>query len=113
MDEAFQRYVQTIAPEHRPLFNRVHRLVREACPEAEVALSYDMPTYRLGRNRLYLGTWKHGLSIYGWRNGRDSGFAARHPEFVSGKGTIRLTAADAAAISDDELRDLAGAVLRG
>jgi uncharacterized protein YdhG (YjbR/CyaY superfamily) len=112
VDEGFQRYVEAIAPEHRPLFDRVHRLVLDACPEADVALSYAMPTYRIGRSRLYVGTWKHGLSIYGWRDGRDAGFTARHPDLVSGKGTIRLTAQDAAAISDDELRDLARAALR-
>jgi uncharacterized protein YdhG (YjbR/CyaY superfamily) len=113
MGEGFEGYVETIAPEHRPLFDRVHRLVLDACPEAEVGLSYDMPTYRIGRGRLHVATWKHGLSIYGCRDGRDGGFAARHPELVSGKGTIQLTAEDAAAVTDDELRDLARAALRG
>jgi hypothetical protein len=54
---------------------------------------------------------KHGLSIYGWGDGRDGGFAARHPEFKSGRGTIRLRPEDAAGIRDDEFRDLVRAVL--
>ena len=51
------------------------------------------------------------MSIYGWQEGRDAGFTARHPELKTGKGTIRLRPETAAAIPDDELRDLARAAL--
>jgi hypothetical protein len=75
-----------------------------------VVLSYKMPTYVVGERRLHVGAWQHGVSIYGWEPGRDAGFAARHPELDSGKGTLRLTHAAAAAVPDDELRDLLRAV---
>ena len=111
MDEAVRTYIDAIPPEHRPLFDRLHRLVLEARPGAAVVLSYKMPTYKLGGRRLHLAAWKHGVSIYGWEEGRDSGFAARHPELKTGKGTIRLRPDDAVTITDEELRDLARAVL--
>jgi hypothetical protein len=72
MDDALRAYIEAITAEHRPLFDRLHRLILEARPDATVGLSYDMPTYKAGRNRLYLGAWKHGLSIYGWQQGRDA-----------------------------------------
>ena len=106
-----QAYIEAITPEHRPLFDRLHRLILEARPDATVVLSYDMPTYKAGRNRLYLGAWKHGLSIYGWQRGRDAGFTDRHPELLSSKGTIKLRPGDAATLDDDELRDLFRTVL--
>ena len=111
MDDAVRAYVEAIAPEHRALFDRLHRLVLEAHPDAAVVLSYQMPTYKVGRQRLFLGVWKHGVSVYGWQEGRDAGFSERHPELKSGKGTVRLRPADAAGIPDDELRDLARAAL--
>ncbi|WP_035791773.1 iron chaperone [Kitasatospora mediocidica] len=111
MDRETQDYINGIAADHRPLFDRLHRLILEAHPEAEVGLSYGMPTYKVGRRRLYVGVWAHGVSLYGWRHGRDTGFAARHPEFTAGKATIRLRPDDAAAIPDDELRDLVRAAL--
>jgi hypothetical protein len=49
--------------------------------------------------------------IYGWQEGRDGGFSARHPELRTSKGTIRLRSEDAAAIGDEELRELARAAL--
>ncbi|MGE5136289.1 MAG: iron chaperone [Gemmatimonadota bacterium] len=112
MDEDVRRYRDEMDSGHRPLFDRVHQLVMAACPDATVALSYGMPTYRIGRRRLNVGAWKHGLSIYA-SPGRDGGFSARHPGLAAGKGTIRLSPADAASIPDAELQDLIRAALLG
>jgi uncharacterized protein YdhG (YjbR/CyaY superfamily) len=111
MDDAVRDYVDAIAPEHRPLFDRLHRLILEVHPDASVVLSYQIPTYKVGRNRLYLGVWTHGVSIYGWGRGRDAGFTGRHPELLTGQGTIQLRPDAAAGISDDELRDVVRAAL--
>jgi uncharacterized protein YdhG (YjbR/CyaY superfamily) len=111
MDRAVKAYVDAIAPEHRPLFDRIERLVLEVHPEAEVVLSYKIPTYVVGRRRLFVGVWKHGLSVYGWDQGCDAGFIARHPELKTSKGTIQLRPKDAAGITDEELRDLVHAAL--
>ena len=113
MDEAVQSYIEQIAPEHRSLFDRIHALVLEVRPDAEVVLSYRMPTYKAGKHRLYVGVWKHGLSIYGWKGQEGEEFLARHPQLRTSKGTIQLRTEEAAAISDDEFRDLARAALDG
>ncbi len=111
MDEGVRAYIEAIEPERRPLFERLHALVLETHPEAEVALSYDMPGYRVGSRRLNLGAWRHGVSVYGWRKDNDGGFAAQHPELSSGKSTIRIRRRDAEGISDDEFRGLLGGAL--
>ncbi len=106
-----QDYIDAITPENRPLFNRLHLLILQMHPDAAVVLSYQIPTYKAGRRRLYLGAWKHGVSLYGWQQGRDAGFTTRHPELKTGKGTIQLRPEDAAGIPDDEFRDLVRAAL--
>lgn len=111
MDPAVVEYIEAIPGPSRPLFERIHQLVLEACPEAEVALSYKMPAYRCGERRLYVGVWKHGISLYGWGADRDGGFSARHPELMSGRATLRLRPADAGRVSDGEIRELARATL--
>lgn len=111
MDQAAQDYIDAIPAERRPLFDRLDRLIHEVHPDVQVAFSYKMPTYVVGRCRLYVGVWKHGLSIYGWQEGRDAGFAARHPELTNDKGTMRLETLAAARIPDDELRDFVRATL--
>ncbi|MBV9379966.1 MAG: DUF1801 domain-containing protein [Streptosporangiaceae bacterium] len=111
MDEAVRDYVDGIPPEHRPLFDRIHRLILEAHPDATVTLSYKMPCYKVGPRRLFLATWKHGVSIYGWRQDQDGGFVARHPELKTSTGTMQLRPEDAAAIPDDEFLALVQAAL--
>jgi uncharacterized protein YdhG (YjbR/CyaY superfamily) len=111
VDQAVQDYIDAIPPEHRPLFDRLHQLILQARPDAAVVLSYQMPTYKAGRRRLFLGVWKHGVSLYGWQEGRDGGFTSRHPELKTSKGTIQLRPEDAADLPDDEFRDLARSAL--
>ncbi len=111
VDRAVSDYIDQIAPEHRQLFGRLHRLILAAYPDVTVVLSYKMPTYKVGRRRLYLGAWQHGLSLYGWPQELGAEFAARHPGVQTSKGTIRLRPEDAAAIPDDELLGLIGAAL--
>jgi uncharacterized protein YdhG (YjbR/CyaY superfamily) len=111
VDEAVREYIDAIPSEHRALFDRLHRLILEAHPEATVALSYGIPAYRAGRRRVFVGAWKHGLSVYGWHADHDAGFSARHPEFLASKATIRLRPQDATGLGDDELRDFLRATL--
>ncbi len=111
VDEDVQRYVAGIAGEHRELFDRVNRLVLGSYPEAVVKLSYRIPSYWVGKRRLYVGVWKHGLSVYGWPQGREADFTARHPDLKTSKGTIQIRPRDAGGISDGELLDLVHAAL--
>ena len=110
MDEAVSRYRDEMDGEYRTMFDRLHRLMVTACPDAELVLSYGMPTFRIGRRRLNVGVWQHGLSLYVSPN-RDGGFSARHPALAAGKSTIKLRPADAAAIEDAEFQDLFRAAL--
>src|SRR5580698_11087382 len=110
VDDAVRRYRDQMDGGRRLLFDRLHRLIMATCPDAEVVWSYGMPTYRLGRRRLNVAAWKHGLSVYVSPR-RDGGFSARHPELAAGKGTIRLRPGDATHIPDGELADLVRAAL--
>jgi uncharacterized protein YdhG (YjbR/CyaY superfamily) len=110
-DATVQAYVEAIDPMNRTLCDRVDHLIRAAFPDVSVVLSYKMPTYVVGSHRLYVGAWKHGISLYGWSADRDGGFTTRHPELLAAKGTIRLRPQDAERITDDELRAFVVAVL--
>jgi hypothetical protein len=111
VDEAVRGYIDGVTAEHRPLFDRIHGLILRTHPDVAVVLSYRIPTYKLGGRRLYLGVWKHGVSIYGWQQDQDGGFVARHPDLKTSTGTIRLRPEDAAGISDEEFVELVRAAL--
>ncbi|MET7737056.1 DUF1801 domain-containing protein [Streptomyces sp. NPDC005402] len=111
MNAEAQTYIDAIAPEHRPLFDRVHRLILAAYPEADVVLAYGMPTYRVGARGLHVGVWRHGVSLYGWDQDAGADLLARHPELLSGRGTIRLRSQEALDVTDEELGALVRASL--
>ncbi|MET0628231.1 MAG: DUF1801 domain-containing protein [Acidimicrobiia bacterium] len=111
MDQEARDYIDAIAPERRPLFDRLDGLIRETYPDADLTWSYKMPTYVVGARRIHLAAWKHGISIYGWQADRDAGFTQRHPELVTGKGTLQLRVDAADAIPDAELLAFFGAAL--
>ncbi len=111
MDRQVTEYMEHVPSEHRPLFDRVHRLILEACPDADVTFAYNMPTYRLGKRRLHVAAWGHGISIYGWKARGDGGFTRRYPQTRTSTGTIRLRMNQAATIADGEIRELARAAL--
>ncbi len=113
MDEDVRRYVDQIAGEHRELFDRMNGLILGAYPDAVVRLSYKLPSYWRGRRKLYVGVWKHGLSVYGWPQGSEEALVGRHPELKTSKGTIQIRPRDAAGISDGELLELVHAALGG
>ncbi|MCY7372154.1 MAG: hypothetical protein LH461_00390 [Spirochaetaceae bacterium] len=53
MKDAARDFVAAIDADRRPLFDRVHRLVLEAHPDAELVLSYKMATIVVGRFQLH------------------------------------------------------------
>jgi len=110
MDDAVRDYIDAIDPAYRPLFDRLHRLILEVRPDAEVVLSYKMPTYKAGRRRFHVGVWRHGVSLYGWGQ-QAAAFTARHPRLRTSTGTLQVRPDDAANITDDEFRDLIRAAL--
>jgi uncharacterized protein YdhG (YjbR/CyaY superfamily) len=103
LDLAVQGYIDAIPPEHRPLFDRLHKLILGLYPEVTVALSYRMPTYKVGKGRLHIGSWKHGVSLYGWKQAGADAFIASHPGLKTSKGTIQLRPEDSAGLTDVEL----------
>ena len=104
--DPLQAYVDGIASEYRPLFDRIDRLTHALHPEATVSISYGMPTYRVGKRRLNVGVWKHGVSIYGWKQNSPAAFLSHHPELVTSTGTIRLTPDDGVALTDEEIGEV-------
>ena len=111
MQDDVAAYIDAIDAEHRPLFDRVHRLVMEVHPEARVVLpTRCRPTWQATAS-CTLASRKHGLSFYGWGHGSDGGLVARHPHLDNGKGTLRLPLTEAVHISDDELRAFLAAAL--
>jgi uncharacterized protein YdhG (YjbR/CyaY superfamily) len=82
---AFPRPVQAV-------LERVRSTIRKAVPDAEEAISYQIPTFTLnGRYVLYFAGWKRHYALYPSTDPLAVAFKEElAPYEVSGKGTIRF-----------------------
>jgi uncharacterized protein YdhG (YjbR/CyaY superfamily) len=91
MDPAVQQYIDAIPDGHRPLFDHLQSLILELYPDAEIRISYQIPTYKVGRGRVYLGLWKNGVSLHAVDV---KTFKQRHPSIKTGKGSLNFKLTD-------------------
>jgi uncharacterized protein YdhG (YjbR/CyaY superfamily) len=70
---------------------RVRSAIRKALPEAEEAISYQIPAYKdHGRAVLYFAAWKEHYSIYPAGERLTAAFEKELAPYQLGKGTIRF-----------------------
>ncbi|MGH9941036.1 MAG: iron chaperone [Pyrinomonadaceae bacterium] len=94
MNEEVRRYLDAVPEERKPLFDQLHALIMELYPNAEVVLSYQVPTYRAKSGWVALGVWKEGVSLYTNGLHHIAEFKAKYPAIKTGKGSINFKASD-------------------
>jgi uncharacterized protein YdhG (YjbR/CyaY superfamily) len=83
-------YLDSLRPDVREVLERVRRTIREAVPEAEEKISYQIPTVTLnGRYLVYFAAWKRHLAVYPVPGGDDA-FEAEIAPYRAAKGTLRF-----------------------
>ena len=107
MPPEVQAYIDGIPPGHRPLFERLHRLILTAHPGAQVTLSYKDARLQGREPAPVRRRLEHGILVCGWQKDRDGGFTSRHPELVTSKATLQPRDGDAPGISDEDFLGLA------
>ena len=104
MDEAVRRYIDAIPAKQKPLFDRLQSLVLDLYPDAEVVLSYQVPTYKARGERVSLGLWKDGVSLYTTDPRHIEPFTSKHPTVKSGKASLNFRLTDE--LPEQDLREV-------
>jgi uncharacterized protein YdhG (YjbR/CyaY superfamily) len=94
MDEAVERYLDAIPAEQKPLFDRLQSLILGLYPEAEIVISYQIPTYKARGGRVSLGLWKNGVSLYTTDPQYIERFRSEHPTIKAGKASLNFKLSD-------------------
>ena len=79
---AFPKNVQTILQELR-------QAVRDAAPQAEEAISYQMPAFKLNGNLVYFAAFKNHIGFFPTSSAMEV-FKKEVKEYKTGKGTLRF-----------------------
>jgi uncharacterized protein YdhG (YjbR/CyaY superfamily) len=57
-------YITTFPPEVQTILNLMRETVKKAAPNAEEAISYGMPLYKLQGRLVYFGAHTHHMGLY-------------------------------------------------
>jgi uncharacterized protein YdhG (YjbR/CyaY superfamily) len=83
-------YIGSFPSQVREVLERVRRTLRDAVPDADEKISYQIPTITLhGRYLVYFAAWKHHLAVYPVPGG-DEEFEAEIAPHRAAKGTLRF-----------------------
>ena len=83
-------YFNALPADRRPLVVALHGLITKLCPEAEISMSWGMPTYREGDGWVSLANQKYYVSLYTCDARHLATFKVRHPEIRTGKACINF-----------------------
>lgn len=83
-------YISNFPEETQRVLNQIQEIIREAAPEAEETISYQIPTFKLnGKYFIYFAGWKSHVSLYPIPEG-DNEFQKEITPYVAGKGTLKF-----------------------
>lgn len=83
-------YIASFPPDVQALLQAIRETIRDAAPDAEEAISYQIPTFMLnGRYLVYFAAYKKHIGVYPVPVG-DSELSEALSGYTTGKGTARF-----------------------
>ncbi len=100
-----REYIDALDPSHRRLFDQLHDLILSVVPFAELAMSYQIPLYKVGRHHVGLNAGRTGgVTLTTTSPDHIEAFKRRHPQFKTNKASIQFRFDDE--LPDDDIKDV-------
>jgi uncharacterized protein YdhG (YjbR/CyaY superfamily) len=104
MDTMVQEYFDGIRAPRKAKIDKLHSLIVDCFPNAEIDMQYRMPTYRYGDGWVAIANQKHCVSLYTCSAEHLVKFKELHPNIKTGKGCINFRDRDA--IPEDAVKEV-------
>lgn len=82
-------YIASAPIEVQEILQKIRATVKAAAPEAEEAISYQMPTFRLKGNLVHFAAFKNHIGFYPIPSGIEA-FKEELSAYEGGKGSVRF-----------------------
>jgi uncharacterized protein YdhG (YjbR/CyaY superfamily) len=87
--KTIDEYIKTF-PEHvQNILKKMRATIREAAPDAEEAISYQIPTFRLNGNLVHFAAYKNHIGFYPAPSGIEA-FKKELSPYKGAKGSVQF-----------------------
>jgi uncharacterized protein YdhG (YjbR/CyaY superfamily) len=89
--KTIDEYIATFLKEVQDVLEKIRSAIRESAPEAEEAISYGIPAFRLNgsRDSVYFAGWKNHIGFYPTPSGIEA-FKKELAPFKQEKGSVQF-----------------------
>lgn len=88
--KSIDHYIGTFPKEIQKILEEIRRTIATAAPEAEEAISYQMPTFKLnGKNLVHFAAWKNHIGFYATPSGNIA-FEKELSKYNGAKGSVQF-----------------------
>lgn len=87
--ETIDEYIKTFPEDVQSILEKMRQTIRRAAPEAEEAISYQIPVFKLDGNLVWFAAFKNHVGLYPTPSGTEA-FKKELSPYQGGKGSIRF-----------------------
>ncbi len=87
--DSIDEYISGFPPEVQVLLNKVREAIRKSAPDAEEAMNYQIPTFRLKGNLVHFAAFKKHIGFYPAPSGVEH-FRKELSGFETSKGSVKF-----------------------
>ncbi len=88
--ETIDEYIESFPENVQGILEKLRDTIRKTAPGAAESISYQMPTFKLGKKRLaYFSAWKNHIGFYSVPIG-DAAFRKELSPYSGEKGSLRF-----------------------
>jgi len=87
--ESINEYIKTFPPDIQNILKKIRQTIREAAPEAEEVISYQMPAFKLNGILVYFAAHKNHIGFYPTASGITA-FEDELSSYQSSKGAVQF-----------------------
>jgi uncharacterized protein YdhG (YjbR/CyaY superfamily) len=89
MAKTVEEYIDSFPEDIRKLLKEMRRTIKEAAPDAEECISYQMPAYKMGHILVYFAGFKDHIGFFPTASGI-SAFENELSQYRRGKGSVQF-----------------------
>src|SRR5712692_6571088 len=87
--KTIDEYIKTFPEDVQSILEKMRQTIRKAAPEAEEAISYQMPTFKLNGNLVHFAAFKNHVSFFPTARGVEA-FKKELSRFKGSRGTVQF-----------------------